>query len=137
EESLEVGEQKIRLSLELNKESISSAVGAYIQNKLDRLTKLKKYDEKTQHSIQHYLSLNANDTFLWVALVVLELTKAESWEALDVINEVPTSLDELYGRMMGQIQGLDRTKPELCRGVLSAATTSYRPLHLAELGVLS
>ncbi|KAK3364038.1 heterokaryon incompatibility protein, partial [Lasiosphaeria hispida] len=67
-ESLEAAEQKIRLSLELNKESISSAVRTYVQHKVDGLTKLKKYDEETQHSIQHSLSLNANDTFLWVAL---------------------------------------------------------------------
>jgi hypothetical protein len=39
--------------------------------------------------------------------------------------------------MMRQIQLLGRRKPELCRGVLSVATAAYRPLHLAELGVLS
>jgi hypothetical protein len=72
-----------------------------------------------------------------VALVVQELKKAESWEVLHVINEAPAGLVEMYRLMMGQIQRLDRRKQELCRGVLSAATAAYRPLHLAELGVLS
>lgn len=66
-----------------------------------------------------------------------ELKGAESWEMLDVINEAPTGLGELYRRMIGQIQRLGQRKPELCRSVLSVATAAYRPLRLAELSVLS
>jgi hypothetical protein len=72
-----------------------------------------------------------------VALVVQELRKVESWDILDVINEVPAGLEELYRRMIGQIQLLGRKMRELCRGVLAAATAMYRPPHLAELRILS
>lgn len=63
--------------------------------------------------------------------------KKQSWEVLDIINETLAGLEEIYRRMMGQIQQQDRSKPEHCRGVLSTVTAAYRPLHLAGLGVLS
>ena len=56
---------------------------------------------------------------------------------LKVIEEMPVDLKEVYSQMMRQIQLLKWGKPELCRGILSAATATYHPLHLAELGVLS
>ena len=72
-----------------------------------------------------------------MALVVQELKKVESFEMLDVVNESPASLMDLYRRMITQIHLLSRKKPELCRSVLSAATIAYRPLNLAELSILS
>jgi hypothetical protein len=55
---------------------------------------------------------------------------------LDILNKTPAGLENLYRRMIKQIQLLDRRKLEFCRGVLSAAITTYRLLHLAELGIL-
>jgi hypothetical protein len=56
---------------------------------------------------------------------------------LKVIEEIPVDSKEVYSQMMRQIQFLKWGKPELYRGILSAATAAYRPLYLAELGVLS
>ncbi|KAL6411746.1 beta transducin-like protein HET-D2Y [Ilyonectria robusta] len=47
---------------------ISAAISIYIRHKVDQLAQLKRYNDKTQDAVQHYLSSNANDTFLWVAL---------------------------------------------------------------------
>ncbi|KAM7208982.1 hypothetical protein V8F06_014913, partial [Rhypophila decipiens] len=126
EESLEVGEQKIRLSLELNKESISSAVGAYIQYKLDRLTKLKKYDEKTWDVVQHHLISNANDTFLWVALVCQELEKVSRSRVITKLNTFPPGLVSLYQRMIDQIRRSDDA--DLCKQVLAVLSITSRPI---------
>lgn len=79
----------------------------------------------------------ANGTFLWVAFVAKELDKANEWEMLEVVKEMPPTLGELYERMMHQIERLDRGNPEFCRLVLSAATLAYRPLHLLELATVS
>lgn len=56
---------------------------------------------------------------------------------LQVVDEVPMDLKMVYSRMVKQIQQLKRENPELCRSVLQTVITAYRPLHLAELGVLS
>ncbi|KAJ3454768.1 hypothetical protein MRS44_013368 [Fusarium solani] len=61
----------------------------------------------------------------------------KAWDGLDVLEEMPMGLEELYARMMKQIQQLKRRDLEFCRLVLSAATLAYRPLHILELGVVS
>jgi hypothetical protein len=72
---LERAGNKVRLSLELNVESVSTAVGIYIRHKVRQLAQQKKYDEKTRNAVLDYLFSNANDTFLWVALVCQNLKK--------------------------------------------------------------
>jgi len=54
----------VRLSLELNTDSVFAAVSKYIQYKVSQLTRLKKYNKKIESVVQHHLFLNANDTFL-------------------------------------------------------------------------
>ncbi|RKK84141.1 Vegetative incompatibility protein HET-E-1 [Fusarium oxysporum] len=137
EKALRASTQKLRICLELNHESISSAVSRYIDHKVDELTQSNNYDGKTQDAVRHHLASNANDTFLWVALACEELRKVETWDVLDIIKEVPAGLEDLYDRMMQQVQRLGRRDQEWCRSVLSAVTTAYRPLHQEELGYLS
>jgi hypothetical protein len=126
------------LSLELkeNAEQVSRAVDAYIDHYFSEMAAIG-HEIPQQNRVRDILQRKSEGTFLWVALVVEELKKAESWEVIDVVNEAPAGLLDLYHRMMEHIQLLNRGKPELCRGVLSAATAAYRPLRLAELGVLS
>src|SRR5436309_2258025 len=64
---------KVRLCLELNEQSVSTAVSIYIQHKVCQLAQEKKYDDRIRDIVLEYLSSNANDTFLWVALVCQNL----------------------------------------------------------------
>ncbi|KAH6989845.1 heterokaryon incompatibility protein [Ilyonectria destructans] len=100
EERLNAATQKLYLCLELNHESISAAVSKYITYKVEELARSKNYDSETRDALQQHLASNANDTFLWVALVCQELSVSETWDALDVVKEVPAGLEALYGRMM-------------------------------------
>ncbi|GJC88129.1 vegetative incompatibility protein HET-E-1 [Colletotrichum liriopes] len=75
EEVLDDATQKVRLSLELNQNSISAAVGKYIEYKVDQLVRSKRYDSATRDAVQQHLVSNADDTFLWVALVCQELKR--------------------------------------------------------------
>jgi hypothetical protein len=61
------------LSLELNAVSVSITVRCYIQHRVHQLAQQKRYTTKTQDAVFNYLSSNANDTFLWVALVCQRL----------------------------------------------------------------
>ncbi len=70
----------LRLCLELNAESISAAVSTFIRYKVDQLAMRKEYNEDTQNKVQSYLLTNANDTFLWVALVCQDLASILPWE---------------------------------------------------------
>ncbi|PVH90269.1 NACHT-domain-containing protein, partial [Periconia macrospinosa] len=73
EERLERAGHKVRLSLELNAESVSKAVSIFIEQKVSQLAQQKRYNERTQDAVRAHLASNANNTFLWVALSIREI----------------------------------------------------------------
>ncbi|KXX82867.1 Vegetative incompatibility protein HET-E-1 [Madurella mycetomatis] len=131
EETLDLTTQKVRLCLELNEDSISTAVGIYISNKVDQLARAKKCNDDTRDAIQRHLSANANDTFLWVALVCQNLKKVRPWNILTELNKFPPGLDPLYQRMMDQIY--TSGDADICKQILAIMSTVYRPITLIEL----
>lgn len=133
EAQLDRATQKIRLCLELNQDSVSAAVSTYIQHKVKYLAQLKGDDGPTWDAVQHHLSLHANDTFLWVALVCqqLEDCKVQKWHTLEKLQYFPPGLDALYGRMMIQID--DSADAVLYKQILAVIATVYRPITLPEL----
>ncbi|KAF4510681.1 hypothetical protein G6O67_002556 [Ophiocordyceps sinensis] len=133
EEHLDMTTRKVRLCLELNEESISTAVSIYIDHEVDRLARLKKYDDATRDAVRSSLCSGANNTFLWVSLVCRELAdlKVKRWHTLKKLHEFPPGLDSLYERMLGQISGLDDV--DVCKQILAVVSAVYRPLTLQEL----
>ncbi|KAK2038165.1 WD40 repeat-like protein [Colletotrichum somersetense] len=138
QDKIRATETQTRLLLELkeNAQHVSQAVNTYITQCVSMLAQLEG-DTLLQDQVQQKMQRKADGTFLWVALVVQELRETQSWDILEVIENIPAGLDELYGRMMGQIQRLRRKDPELCRSLLSTVTVAYRPLHLDELRALA
>jgi hypothetical protein len=135
EEQLEQAGHKVRLSLELNADSVSAAVGVFIQHKVSQLAQQKKYDKQTQDAVFARLTSSADGTFLWVALVCQDLEKTTKWNALKKLNSFPPGLDALYERMMQQISASDDA--ELCMQVLALDALVYRPITLEELVALA
>jgi hypothetical protein len=131
EERLEMAEDRVTLRLELNEDSVSTAVGIYIQHKVLQLTKLKKYDEKIRAAVLEHLLSNANNTFLWVALVCESLKEIPRLNTLAKLNEFPPGLDSLYNRMINQI--CSSVNADLCKQVLGLVATVYRPVKLQEM----
>ena len=121
------------LSLEMNQESITDAVSAFIRFKVDRLSKQKNYDLCTRDIVQSYLTSNSNETFLWVALVCEELVKTPSWRVEAQLTTFSPSLTHFYHRMMNEIDKSDDAK--LCKEILVTASVSFRPLTLDELPI--
>ncbi|KAK4652678.1 HNWD NOD-like receptor pc3 [Podospora pseudocomata] len=139
EKKLKSNNARTRLSLELkeNAMEVSHAVDVYIDDKLSGLEALQD-DALLKDQVRDILHNKANGTFLWVALVVQELSKdgVESWHVLQIVEEVPPGLDGMYGRMLDEIERNKRDS-EFCRRILSVVTVAYRPLHLDEIGGLS
>jgi hypothetical protein len=61
----------------------------------------------------------------------------DSWDALEVLSEMLTELQQLYSRMMGQTRQLKRKYPGFCKLILSTTALAYCPLHLQELADLT
>ncbi|KAK4139205.1 uncharacterized protein C8A04DRAFT_33317, partial [Dichotomopilus funicola] len=133
EERLETATEKARLSLELNAQSVTTAVNAYIGHKVLYLSQLKQYDSKTETAVRDYLSSNASGTFLWVALVCQALAdpNIRRRHSLAKLHTFPPGLDSLYARMMKQI--IHSEDAGLCKQILGVAAIVRRPVSLNEL----
>jgi hypothetical protein len=133
EERLEAAAQKARLSLELNSDSVATAVNAYIRHKVDQLAQLKIYDTSTRDVVEDYLHSHADGTFLWVALVCQALMdpNVRKRHTLAKLRTLPPGLDSLYAQMLEQIGQSEDA--ELCKQILAVATIVRRPITLQEL----
>src|SRR5947199_6758103 len=106
----------------------------YITREVRRLAQLQKYDLKTDSAVRDRLLSNANDTFLWVALVCQELEKIPRRKTLAKLNAFPPKLDSLYERMMDHICTMEDIEDvNLCKQILASVTRVYRPITLKEL----
>jgi hypothetical protein len=133
EEQINTANQKVKLSLELNEKSISTAVNSYIEWKIRQLVEQKGYDNNIRDAVRRHLFLNANNTFLWVALVCQQLAdpRVRRHHTLAKLDTFPPGLNNLYGRMMGQIR--DSADIDLCTRILALLSVVYRPVTLDEL----
>ncbi|KAK0734728.1 heterokaryon incompatibility protein [Lasiosphaeria miniovina] len=145
EKKLKSDDRQTRLSLKLkaNVMQVSHAINMYIDDKVSNLEPLQdntllEDGIPLKDRVRDILRSKADGTFLWVALVVQELggEDIESWHVLQIVEEVPLGLDGMYDRMLNEVKRHKRDS-ELCRRILSTVTAAYRPLHLAEIGVLS
>lgn len=134
EERLEKAGQKVELSLELNAASVSTAVHFYIRYRVAQLALDKRYREKEKNAVLAHLTSNANDTFLWVALVCQHLGDIPRWRVLAKLEALPPGLDALYNQMMQHISTSDDA--DLCKRILALIAVIYRPITLDELTYL-
>ena len=114
ESQLRGGDGWARLDLELNAQSISRVVDAYIDYKLSKLN----YDEPLRAQVADELHKRADGTFLWVALVCKTLELTDDYYAIEILQEMPSDLKSLY--LIGSIM-----------------TLAYQPLRLSELASLA
>lgn len=127
---------QVRLSLELNEQHVSRAIEIFIDFRVSRLPLLTDHSA-LQETVRGQIYAKAAGTFLWVAFVLEELEPVESWDVVEVLDEMPPGLAPLYHRMIQQIDQLQRKDPEFCHSVIGTMMLAYRPLHLLELGALS
>ena len=134
EERLGRAGQKVTLSLELNALSVANAVDTFIEYKVLQLTEQKRYTDKIRAGVLRYLSFNADNTFLWVALVCQSLAKTPRWDTLASLVRFPPGLDSFYIRMLEQVCASDYA--DLCKRILATVAIVYRPITLEELTTL-
>jgi hypothetical protein len=100
-----------------------------------QLAQEKQYTPEVEDAVLQHLTLNADDTFLWVALVCQDLKTTPKWNVLKKLAQFPPGLDSLYRQMLQQIRESDSA--EICLGVLAVTAVLYQPVTAAELIVLT
>jgi hypothetical protein len=134
EAKLDLAGHKVKLSLELNTESVAAAVDVFIQQKVDQLAQEKRYKAEVRHAVLQHLRSNADNTFLWVALVCQDLKTTPNWSVMKRLALFPPGLNSLYKRMIDQIN--ESNSAEICLQILASTATLYRPIAVPELVAL-
>jgi hypothetical protein len=106
----------------------------FIQRKVNHLAQEKQYKANVRHAVLKHLRLNADNTFLWVALVCQDLKTTPKWNVLKKLALFPPGLNSLYKRMMVQISECDGA--DICLQVLALTAILYRPVSVPELATL-
>ncbi|KAF0320284.1 ankyrin repeat-containing protein, partial [Colletotrichum asianum] len=124
-------ETEFSISLEDQQDRISSTIQKYIKKNIEELASKKQYDDSTRAKVESHLSRNANNTFLWVALVCQKLGEIQGWRVEMVLHSLPKGLTALYRRMLYDISILgDGILPKKVLAILSVLE---RPVTLLEL----
>ncbi|KAK5344630.1 hypothetical protein LTR61_011603, partial [Exophiala xenobiotica] len=131
EEGLYEAKGKVRLRLELNAEFVSAAVSIYIRHKVHQLAQKKNFGDDTREAVLNHLTFNADNTFLWVALVCDNLENIPRGRIRARLNSFPPGLNSLYERMMKQI--CESEDSGLCKQILATVATVYEPISLPGL----
>ncbi|KAG5656877.1 hypothetical protein KAF25_011046 [Fusarium avenaceum] len=138
-----IGDEKdgtFSISLEENAEFVSTAVTAYIDRAVQDLARVDPYkrEPKILMTVKNHLLQNAQDTFLWVALVCKELKDSQIEEESHVnvvLSRSPPGLDGLYRRMLSQISST-KYYSDLCIEILEVMSVLKRAITLEELFVI-
>lgn len=91
-------------------------------------------DENSQETWKLRVLVKASRSSLWVSLAVKELQKAYSEErAEDILNDLPTNMNEFCAGMLENIFGKVLRTTALANAVFMWALLSLRPLNVNEL----
>jgi len=112
---------------------INADLFEYIRTKVDELSTRKRYPSILKFDIQNALSEKAGGTFLWVSLVLEDISKAAVLSQVRKrLQSLPSSLSEVYSQILDKIQKED---VENARFILQWVVTARRPLTVHELAM--
>ncbi|KAH6705269.1 hypothetical protein BKA61DRAFT_146641 [Leptodontidium sp. MPI-SDFR-AT-0119] len=116
-------------------ERISKEVDLVISHEISRISDARRppLDGKTKAGLIQHLKDQNNRTYLWVYLILHEISKSlESTERklLRLLSTIPLSVDEAYEKILNRA-----TDPIQARRVLCLILAAERPLTLKEMNI--
>ncbi|KAK1993166.1 ankyrin [Colletotrichum falcatum] len=122
---------RIRLDPD-HKDEVRSGLEAYIVKSVEELQSemTNQFSDALVERIKNTLRERSNGTFIWVSFVVKELRNKEATEVERCLEELPRGLDNMYARMLNQVENSRRG---IVRAILRWCTFAQRPLELWEL----
>lgn len=120
---------RIRLHPDADTE-ISNDIHHFIQAKVDELSNYQQYPEQLRVHVKEVFQNQAQGTFLWVGIAAKGLKRYKATEVEKALDLFPPGLDELYARMLLQI---DMGRREIAAKILLWVVMAARPLTLSEL----
>ena len=118
-------------SEEISADETKSDIALYLQANLHQLPTI---DDQAQQDMMSKISAKSGGCFLWVSLILQELRRAHtSTEIRQVLEEVPSDMNDLYSRILEQMSRAPTYSKVLAKAILTWTVCSARPLTTFEL----
>jgi WD40 repeat protein len=115
--------------------STAADIGLYITANIQNLPALGLDKDMARKSMMESIVEKASGCFLWVRLILSELRSVHtSEEVRQVLEEIPSDMDQLYSYILASMSELKRGKP-LTKAILAWTVCAVRPLTTSELHV--
>ncbi len=122
-----------RRSICIDSSKINADLWKYIQTRVNELFTKKKYSSKLKQDIQDTLSEKAEKTFLWVSLILKDISETTViFKVRTKLQSLSSSLSEVYSRILNKIQENDVRN---ARFILQWVITAWRSLTIDELAM--
>lgn len=118
------------VSEDISEDDTKSDIKLYIEANMDQLPSI---DEEAQQNMVTKILTKSGGCFLWVSLILQELRRVHtSAEIRQVLEEVPSDMNELYSRILDSMSTAPYGKT-LAKAILTWTVCSARPLTTTEL----
>ena len=115
---------------EISADDTRSDIILYLEANMDRLPSI---DEEARQDMVTKILTKSAGCFLWVSLILQELSRVHTFaEIRQVLEEVPSDMDELYSRILNSMSSAPYGKV-LAKAILTWTVCSARPLTTEEL----
>ena len=111
---------------------INQDIDLFIKAKVNGLSRSRRYPETLRVHVRDVFRDRAQGTFLWIGIVAQALRKYKATEVEKALELFPKGLDELYARILLQI---DSGRREIAARILRWVVMAVRPLRLLELSI--
>lgn len=129
------GHAKNHLQIGESQTEISNDVRLVIHQEVEEIVGRSRCGQHIQECLEQYLYAKADQTFLWVTIVLHHLERtllASEKDFKRIINELPQDLGTLYERFLGSIP---TEHQQFAIKLLHIITGSSRPLTLDEIDI--
>ena len=118
------------ISENISEDDTKLDISLFLEANIDCLPSVDEDDR--QHTVNKILTKSAG-CFLWVSLVLQELKQVHtSTEVSQVLEDIPSNMDELYSRILSQMSSVPYGKT-LAKAILTWTVCAARPLTTEEL----
>ena len=111
---------------------ITQDIDLFIKVKVEELSRRKQNPETLRVRVEAVFRDRAQGTFLWIGIVAQALRKYKATEVEKALDLFPPGLDELYARILLQI---DSGRREIAGRILRWVVMAVRPLRISELSI--
>jgi ankyrin repeat protein len=123
-------------SLYIHLDNINTDLSRFIDVKVKELVDRKGWKTKEEQTIKEALQKNADGTFLWVSLVLEDISTVIHIPSIKhKLRTLPSSLLEVYTRIMSTIDNADVTVAKVAKLMLQIIVAARRPLTVSELAM--